>query len=78
MYQNKRIDQIEKLFAMARRDPKYAVLSREYRAYEAVFSEFCRELPEKDQNILWGFICVSEDMNWRMLEIICEKFLIDL
>ena len=78
MCKNKNIDQIKKLFAMARKDPKYAALSCEYRAYEAAFGDFCRELPEKDQNILWGFVCVSEDMNWRMLEMICEKFLIDL
>ncbi len=73
MYRNEKIDQIRKLFDMARRNPKYAELSREYQDYAAAFDDFCRRLPEEDQNVLWGFVCLSEDMNWRMLEIICEK-----
>ena len=69
--------QIHSLFEMARRDPKYAVLHRRYKFYEGVMEYMSQKLTEEDQNILWEFICLSEDMNWRMLELICEKFLGD-
>lgn len=78
MHWNKNNDKIHKLFDMAREDPKYAALYREYLSYETAFSNLSRDMPEEDQNILWGFICTSDDMNWRMLEMICERFPIDL
>ena len=62
---------------MARRDLKYALLHRRYMFYEAVMEYMSQKLAEEDQNILWEFICLSEDMNWRMLELICERFLGD-
>lgn len=78
MHRNETTHKIHKLFDMARKDPRYAELTREYLAYEAAFNELSRDMSEEDQNILWGFVCTSDDMNWRMLEMICERFLIDL
>ena len=30
------------------------------------------QLPQESQDLAWAFICISDEMNWRMLEIICE------
>ena len=69
---------IHKLFAMARRDPKYQELDRRYGEYENALQELSRGLSDDDQDILWGFVCTSDDMNWRMLELICQRFPIDI
>ena len=69
--------QIDALFEMARKDSKYALMNRRYKFYEAVLEHMSQKLGEEDQNVLWEFICLSEDMNWRMLELICERFLGD-
>lgn len=64
---------ISALFAMARQDARYAQMSEEYNALESRFSEVVMQLPPGAQDTAWEFICHSEAMNWRMLEIICEK-----
>ena len=70
-------EQIHSLFEMARKDPKYAMMHRRYKFSEAEVEYMSQKLTEEDQDILRGFICLSKDMNWRMLELICEKFLGD-
>lgn len=64
---------ISALFRMARQDPQYAQMGEEYNMLERRFSEMAGQLPQEDQDLAWEFICHAEAMNWRMLEIICEK-----
>ena len=64
---------IRALFRMARNDPEYAIMHGKYDEVEEQFSNMVMELPQQSQDLAWAFVCLSEEMNWRMLEIICEK-----
>lgn len=67
-------NRIQRLFSMAGTDPKYAEMKKEYIRLEKVFSKLAQQLPEDAEDNLWAFVCTSEEMNWRMLELICEKY----
>lgn len=64
---------ISSLFRMARQDPQYAKMGEKYNKMESQVSEILSRLPQEAQDVVWAYICHSEEMNWRMLEIICEK-----
>ena len=38
------------------------------------FAKLVDGYPETEQDILWAFVCLSEQMNWRMLEWLCDKY----
>ena len=63
---------ILRLFREARKDPEYASMSKEYTVLEEQFALLTQKLPEKEQDLVWAFICISDAMNWRMLEWMCE------
>ena len=64
---------IKNMFAMARKDDKYAALTLEYDALELEFAKIARKLSDEEQDILWGFVCTSDCMNWRILELVAER-----
>ena len=61
-------------FRAVRRDPRYAALSVEYEKLHDQFAVIADSLPEEEQDILWAFVTVSEEMNWRMLEWLRKKY----
>ena len=61
-------------FREVRRDPRYAALSAEYEKLHDQFAVIADGLPEEEQDILWAFVTVSEEMNWRMLEWLRKKY----
>lgn len=63
---------IATLFQRARQDSKYKKMGEEYSRLEEQFSRMVMQLPQESQDLAWAFICISDEMNWRMLEIICE------
>ena len=58
---------------MARKDEKYAKLAAEYELLEMEFARIARKLSDEEQDILWGFVCTSDSMNWRILELVAER-----
>jgi DNA-binding NarL/FixJ family response regulator len=64
---------VREMFAMARKDEKYAKLTSEYEILEMEFARIARKLSDEEQDILWGFICTSDAMNWRILELVAER-----
>ncbi len=67
-------ERIRALFQIAREDARYRELSRQYAQLEAAFARLVQSLPEDEQDAAWAFVCTSEEMNWRMLEILSERF----
>lgn len=63
---------IATLFQRARQDSKYKKMGEEYGRLEEQFSRMVMQLPQESQDLAWAFICISDEMNWRLLEIICE------
>lgn len=61
------------MFAMARQDEKYAELTAEYELLQMEFARIARKLSVEEQDILWGFVCTSDSMNWRILELVAER-----
>lgn len=61
------------MFAMARQDEKYAELTAEYELLQMEFAGIARKLSVEEQDILWGFVCTSDSMNWRILELVAER-----
>lgn len=64
---------IAALFQKARQDPKYARMGEEYSRLEERFSQMVMQLPQGSQDLAWEFVCLSDEMNWRMLEILCKE-----
>ncbi|MBQ2920712.1 MAG: hypothetical protein IJE58_05975 [Oscillospiraceae bacterium] len=71
-------ERILALFREVRRDRKYAALSKEYGKLRENFERLVDRYPVEEQDILWAFVCHSEDMNWRMLEWLCERYDIEV
>lgn len=74
----KKTEKILALFRLVRSDPEYARLTREYEALEERFTALAERLSEEDRDIVWAYICTSEEMNWRMLSFLCERFGIEV
>lgn len=65
---------IQALFRMVNREPGFAAMAREYEKLHRDFEQLVDTYPEEEQDILWAFVCHSEDMNWWMLEWLCERY----
>ena len=59
---------------MARQDPQYAAMTKEYKQLEKKFSRMTQSLLRKDESLAWAFVCVSDGMNYRMLELLVEQY----
>lgn len=65
---------IQTLFRMVNREPGFAAMARKYEKLHRDFEQLVDTYPVEEQDILWAFVCHSEDMNWRMLEWLCERY----
>ena len=77
MRTNVNADSIMAIFEYAKMDPKYAQMNGTYGVLEDLFDKCVAKLLKEDQDIIWGFLCLSEEMNWRILELLCERYNID-
>jgi len=59
-------------FRLAEKDEKYSLMKEEYLQMQRQFEEIVRQMPMDQQDILWGFITLSDGMHWRMLELLWE------
>lgn len=64
---------IATLFQRARQDSKYKKMGEEYGRLDEQFSRMVMQLPQGSQNLAWEFVCLSNEMNWRILEIFCKE-----
>lgn len=74
-------DEVRKLrnaFQLARQDPQYSKMVSEYLVLEQQLGELTRDMTDEEQDVVWGVVCLPDDMNWRMIEIFCEKYGINL
>ena len=78
MREHSNADSILAIFEYAKRDPKYAEMNGAYGVLEDLFDKLVAELPDEDQDVIWGFVCLAEAINWRILELLCERYDIDL
>lgn len=62
------------LFALAKQDAKYARMNEELGRLEDLFDKLVAKLSDEEQDIIWGFVCLSEEMNWYMLRLLCDRF----
>ena len=74
MEQEAKYEKIHKLFQMARKDPKYAAMTKEYRELEKKFAKMTQSLSKEDENLAWAFVCVSDGMNYRMIELLVDRY----
>ena len=72
-----KLEQVLALWKIARHDPKSCEIGKRYEAQEDVFSEMVAGLSKEQQDIAWDFVCTSDEVNHRLLELICECFHID-
>lgn len=56
---------------LAKGDEKYRKLEREVVRMEEAFSELMRNMPDEQQDVAWGFVCMSNELDTRLLEFAC-------
>ena len=66
--------QIQNVFQLARMDFEYAQMQIQYKEQERSVSEWLQTQPEEIQDTFWEFICLSDAMNWRVLELVLGGF----
>ena len=71
------LEQVLALWKIARYDPKSCEIGQRYDEQENLFAEMVAKLDPEQQDIAWGFVCTSDELNHRLLELICECFGID-
>ena len=63
---------IRLLRLIAKTDERYNCLMKEYNQLETEFAEITQKLTTEEQDILWAFVCISDEVDHRLLEIICD------
>lgn len=67
-------ERILALFRAVNRDRTYGNMAKKYEKLREEFEMLVLSYPEQEQDVLWAFVCHSEEMNWRMLEWLCERY----
>lgn len=62
---------LRRLWRYVKCDAQYFELRQEYDRMENDVSILVDSLPEEKQNIIWKFICTSDEMNYRAMQIAC-------
>lgn len=63
---------MEMLRRLAKADAKYREIEKDYLALERAFSEMTIRLTEEQQDIAWAFVCTSDELDRRLMEIACD------
>lgn len=56
---------------LAGTDSRYREIRQEYISLERRFFEMTTRLTEEQQDIAWAFVCTSDELDRRLLEIAC-------
>lgn len=72
------VRKLQNIFCLARQDPQYSEMVTKYNELEHRFGELTRDMTDEEQDIAWGFVCLSDAMSLRLVEILCEKFEINI
>lgn len=57
---------------LAREDLLFRRLERRYLDLEEAFAQMANTLPQDQQDTAWAYVCASDDLDRRLLEIACE------
>ena len=57
---------------LAKADERYREIEGGYRLLEHAFSEITTRLTDEQQDIVWAFVCTSDELDHRLLEIACD------
>ena len=71
------IRKLRALFDLVRKDPIYSEMSKKYQKLESDLERITQRLSSEEEDLVWEFVCLSDDMNLRIIEILCEKYEID-
>ena len=71
------LDQVRAVWKLSRRDQKCREIGERYDTLETAFSEMVAKLSQQEQDIAWGFVCVSDELDCRVMELMCECFDLD-
>ena len=63
---------MEMLRRLAKADAKYREIEGTYLELERAFSEMTIRLTEEQQDIAWAFVCTSDELDRRLMEIACD------
>jgi len=72
------IKRLRALFAMAKKDTIYSEMCIKYQKLESDLERITQRLSSEEEDLVWAFVCLSDDMNLRIIEILCEKYEIDV
>ena len=61
------------IFREAREDAIYRKMKIRYSDLEEQVGLILQALPEHEQDIIWEFICLSDDMNLRIIEMLYSR-----
>ncbi len=65
-------EKLKRLQLIANADAKYRALKTQYKVLENQFSKTASLLSDEQQDVLWAFVFVSDDLDRRLLEIACD------
>lgn len=71
------VRRLRALFDLVRKDTIYSEMSKQYQKLESDFERIMQRLPSEEEDLVWEFVCLSDDMNLRIIEVLCEKYEID-
>lgn len=63
---------LEKLREIAKSDSNYRDILRRYLDLEKQFSDMTTTLPREKEDLVWEFVCTSDELDRRLLEIACK------
>lgn len=64
---------MKQLREIGKMDPEYSALEVRFRKLHTEMEKMAATLSEKQQNLLWDYVCTSDAMDHRLLEIACQR-----
>ena len=61
-----------RLREIAKSDSSYSDILRRYLVLEKQFSDMTTTLPREQEDLIWEFVCTSDELDRRLLEIACN------
>ena len=63
---------LAKLREIAKLDSSYSSILQRYLVLEKQFSDMTTTLSREQEDLIWEFVCTSDELDRRLLEIACE------
>lgn len=61
-----------RLREIAKSESSYSDILRRYLVLEKQFSDMTTTLPREQEDLIWEFVCTSDELDRRLLEIACK------